>query len=107
LQDPVVSQELRGRAPRPSPEGPTRIANEGLIESSQAVLREVLERTLARDDIWSLLNREAAIHYAHLTKDAFRSTIDAGALGQVVSGISWVLDQPALMGITETMSAAD
>jgi hypothetical protein len=102
LQDPVVSHDMRSRAPHPSPDGQTRIANEGLIESSQAVLREVLERTVARDDIWSLLDREAAIHYAHLTKDAFRSTIDAGALGQVVSGICWILDQPALMGITES-----
>jgi hypothetical protein len=108
MLDPAVRQELQRRksTPRLPGGGQTRLGNEGQIDSCQVLMREALERTTASDDIWSLLNREEAIRYAHLAKDAFRSTIDVAALGHVVSGISWLLDQPAPLGINEKRDVA-
>jgi len=103
MLDPVVLKEIqaRGSTSSPSGGGQTRFGNERVIESSQALMREALDRIPARDDIWSLINRDEAIRYAHQPKDAFQSSVEVGALGQVISGISWILDQPAPSGITE------
>jgi hypothetical protein len=102
LRDPVPLEEMQTRMSTAVSSGAlTHLGNEGQIDSCQVLMREALERTTASDDIWSLINREEAIRYAHMAKDAFRSTVDVAALGHVVSGISWLLDQPAAPGINE------
>jgi hypothetical protein len=103
MLDPVVRKEIQARGSNRSPSGggQTRFGNERAIESSQALMREALDRIPARDDIWSLLNRDEAIRYAHQAKEEFQSSVDVGALSQVISGISWMLDQPTPSGIRE------
>jgi hypothetical protein len=62
-------------------------------------MRELLDRVPAHDDVWALFDRDEATRYAHQAKDAFRAIVDPGR--QVVSGILWVLEQPAPPGIQE------
>lgn len=103
VSHPAVSKQRQSRdeQPRSADGGQTRFVNEVYIDPSRSMMQELLERIPSDSDIWCVFDRNEAIRYAHQPNDAFKSGVETDALGKVVSGMLWCIEQPAPPGIQE------
>ena len=110
LTDTAVLAELKERSAQGAQSASasqTRFGNERQIAGNQEMMLQVLDRTPADHDLWSLIDRDEAALWARKPASEFRKAGEVSALGQAVSGLIWALEQPAPEGVVELRNFGD